>query len=82
MPAVRVSEDTHRALKELSEREHEPMPEIVAKAVEAYRRARFLREANEAYAALRETPAEWKLEQEERRAWDATLEDGLEDERE
>lgn len=79
MPAVRVSDSTHKALKDLSEREHEPMPEIVARAVEEYRRARFLREANAAYTTLRQDPEAWKQELEEREAWDTALKDGLGD---
>lgn len=79
MPAVRVSDSTHKALKDLSEREHEPMPEIVARAVEEYRRARFLREANAAYTTLRQDPEAWKQELEERETWDTALKDGLGD---
>lgn len=52
------------------------MPTILEKAVEEYRRARFLEEANQAYAALRADPEAWQAELEERAAWDATLADG------
>jgi hypothetical protein len=50
------------------------------KAVEAYRRQRFLEESNRAFAALRTDPETWKTEQAEREAWDMTLADGLEQE--
>ena len=79
MPAVRVNDTTHRILRELSERDGEPMPEILAKAVEDYRRRRFLEGANVAFAALRENPDAWEEELEEREIWDSTLADGLGD---
>lgn len=37
----------------------------------------FLREYEQAYAALRETPDEWAEVEEERRAFDGSLMDGL-----
>ncbi len=77
MPAVRIDEDTHRILKEIAEREQQTMSEILAKAVEVYRRRRFLEEANAAYATLRQNPEAWRQELEEREEWDATLSDGL-----
>jgi len=48
------------------------------KAVEAYRRQRFLEESNRAFEALRANPETWKAEQAECEAWDMTLADGLE----
>jgi hypothetical protein len=79
MPAVRVDEDTHRKLRALAAHESRSMPEIVATAVEAYRRRRFLEEANAEFAVLRADEDAWAEEQAERRAWDATLADGLAD---
>jgi hypothetical protein len=54
------------------------MTEVLDKAVEAYRRQRFVEDLNASYAALRSDPAEWKKLQEERDEWDGTLGDGLE----
>ena len=76
---VRVKRETHAALVELSHRARQPMQEVLAEAVEAYRRERFLMELNASFAALRENPEAYEEELEERRAWDATLSDGLED---
>jgi hypothetical protein len=56
------------------------MQDVLAEAVEAYRRQRFLEGANAEYAALRADPTAWAEEQAERAAWDATLADGLEGE--
>ncbi|MEP7355118.1 MAG: toxin-antitoxin system protein [Acidobacteriota bacterium] len=52
------------------------MQSILAKAVERYRRARFLQDANADFAELRKRPKDWKDELEEREAWDSTLRDG------
>jgi predicted transcriptional regulator len=77
---VRISEAAHEALREISARTGESMQTILDRAIEEYRRRRFLEEANAAYAALREKPDEWKEEVEEREVWDRTLSDGLADE--
>jgi hypothetical protein len=55
------------------------MTEVLDKAIEAYRRSRFLAGLNEDFAALRRDEIAWEDELRERRAWDATLSDGLED---
>jgi hypothetical protein len=55
------------------------MQSVLAKAVEEYKRRWILERTNEAYAALRGQPDLWKEEQEERRVWEATLGDDLED---
>ncbi len=55
------------------------MQSLLDDAIEALRRERLLDETNAAFAALKRDPKAWKAELEERRAWDATLTDGLED---
>ncbi len=79
MPNTRISEPTREILRRLAEASGEPMQVILDKAVETYRRQRFLEESNRAFAALKAKAKEWKSEQTERKAWDATLADGLED---
>lgn len=56
------------------------MQEILEKAVELYRRQRFLDESNRAFAALRTDPKKWRAEQAERQAWDTTSADDLAEE--
>ena len=73
---VRVSESTRRALKDLSQTEQMPMQTLLERAVETYRRERFLEAANRAYAALKENPDAWKKELAERAIWDNSLIDG------
>jgi len=52
------------------------MQDILAKAIEGYRRARFLEAANAEFSALRSRPKEWQSELAEREVWDSTLSDG------
>jgi predicted transcriptional regulator len=73
---VRISPTAHRTLRELAAHCGESMPAILDRAIEEYRRKRFLEEANAAYAALRANPEAWREEQEERALWEATLADG------
>jgi len=75
---VRVTDETHAALRDLSRELDEPMQAVLARAVEEYRRHRILELSNQAYAALRADPIAWQEIQEERVAWDSTLLDGLE----
>ena len=74
---VRVKEETRAALRELANQTNQSMQDVLARAVELYRRERILEETNAAYAALRADPQHWQEEQQERAAWDATLADGL-----
>jgi len=77
---VRISERAKRVLEELAAREGKKIRELVDEAVELYRRRVFLEEVNRAFRSLREDPASWAAEEEERRVWEATLGDGLEEE--
>ena len=77
---VRVARQTHDTLLELARETGAPIQDIVADAVEAYRRARMFEVANAAYAALRSNPEAWRELLEERAEWDVTLADGHVDE--
>lgn len=74
---IRVSRQTHRKLSELSKSSGRSAQEIVDRALELYRREQVLEATNRAYAVLRENTAAWGELEAERRAWDATLSDGL-----
>ena len=74
---VRVTESTRTLLRHLAAAEGRPMQVIIATALEAYRRERFLRAVNAGYATLREDTAAWERVAVERVAWDGTLLDGL-----
>jgi hypothetical protein len=77
---VRVAASTQRTLRDLAQEMDEPIQEVVARAVEAYRRQRVLELTNSAFAALRADPERWREELEERELWDHTLGDIAEDE--
>src|SRR5437762_11572268 len=77
---VRMSEETREKLRDLAHQEHESMQTILDKAVEAYRLQLFWDQVTDAYAALRADPEAWAEELAERKLWEATLMDGLEDE--
>jgi hypothetical protein len=77
---IRIREETREALRELVAETGQKLQDVLAAAVEAYRRQRLLDESNRAYEALRRDPEAWREEQEERRAWDQILADGLEPE--
>ncbi len=75
---VRVTDETRAALRYLAEEMNETMQQILAKAVEAYRRQRILERTNAAYTTFRADPQAWREILDERAEWDGTLADGLE----
>jgi predicted transcriptional regulator len=74
---VRISDHTREALREMAHAEQESMQSVLEKAVEQYRRRRLFEELDAAYAKLQEDPEAWRSIEDERKAWDATLGDGL-----
>jgi hypothetical protein len=76
---VRITHSAHAALRALAEETDESMTEVLDKAIEAYRRQRFLAGLNSDFGALRRNTAAWEEEKAERKKWDATLTDGLKD---
>jgi predicted transcriptional regulator len=74
---VRIKPETHAKLRELAGKTGETLPELLDKAIEAYRRKEFLAECNRAYQALKSDPKAWAEELKERETWEATLLDGL-----
>lgn len=80
MSHVRVSENTHQTLRSISLKDGETMQDIIDKAVEDYRRKRFLQGLSQDYQTLQQDPEVWKVHEEETALWDNTLEDGLSNE--
>ncbi|MGO9465093.1 MAG: toxin-antitoxin system protein [Isosphaeraceae bacterium] len=76
---VRISKSTHAALRALADETNESMTEILDRAIELYKRQRFLEGLNADFAALRKNKAVWEEELAERALWNVTLADGLED---
>ena len=77
---IRISRQTHKKLNDLVRMSGRSTQEVVDAALELYRREQILYASNQAYAALREQPEAWESLEEERREWDATLDDGLKSE--
>jgi hypothetical protein len=65
-PTVRISSHAHALLRQLAEEEQESMLAVLDRAIERYRRERFLRAANSDFEALKGDPKAWKEELRER----------------
>jgi hypothetical protein len=78
MSNVRISEESHSTLRSLATEEGETLQAVLDRAIEEYRRRRFWDQVEAAAIELRMDTLAWNGELEERRAWDATLSDGLE----
>lgn len=76
-PTVRVSEASHRILKDLAKQTGQTMMDVLDEALDAYRRKLFFEQMNAGYAELRADPEAWSEVEAERKLWDATLMDGL-----
>ncbi len=79
MPTTRISERARNTLRLLSSKTNIPMQELLERAIESYRRQRFLEESNDAFSALKDDRDEWQEEQREREHWDSTMADDLEE---
>jgi hypothetical protein len=77
---VKVNAETYAKLKETVAETGESMIDVLAAAVEAYRRRVFLEGVNADFSNLRKDRRAWADEQAERKQWDATLADDLEEE--
>jgi hypothetical protein len=78
--SIEISAIARANLIQLAETVGEPVQAVLDKAIEEYRRQVFFNQADQAYTRLRNDPALWQEELAERRAWDVTLLDGIEDE--
>lgn len=74
---IRITTRSRETVRELAREMGLQQQEVLDLAVETFRRQIFLREANSAYAALRDNPKAWNTEQEERAAWDTAVGDGV-----
>lgn len=75
--SIRIDERVLTTVRELARQQRQSMQSILSEAIESYRRQRFLAEANAGFAALRQHPAAWAEEQEERTLWDHVTGDDL-----
>lgn len=77
---VRIDPATHAALARIARAEHVSLTEALSRAVETHRRKLFLEQVARDFEALRADSKAWREEMGERAAWEATVQDGLEDE--
>ena len=76
---IRISTTMHKTLKEMAREQSQSMQDILNAAIARYQQYMMIQQLNEDYAALRKDKKAWKEEIEERKLWDNTLMDGLED---
>lgn len=76
---VRISDKTNNLLKNLAVECGASKTEIIQKAVDVYRRQLFFEGLNADFARLQADPIAWQEELEERKLWEGTLGDDLEE---
>ncbi len=77
---LRVSDEAYSKLAQITKSTGLSNQDVINKALENLERETFLKQANEAYAAMKKDPKQWQEHLEEIAVWEATLADGLEDE--
>ena len=76
---VRIRENSRNQLRELEHLTGDGPTEILARAIDSFRRSLILAETDVAYGALRADVAAANELDAERSVWDATLTDGLDE---
>lgn len=76
---ITLGGNAEKTLSDLSQMQGIAPEHLIENLLETYRCADFIRRANETVAALRSDAAAWAEELEERKAWDLTLADGLDE---
>lgn len=80
MPATNVrirNDETLHQLRELQRLTGVGPTEVVARAIDSFRRSLILADTNLAYQALRDDDTAWAEEAADRAEWDRALQDGL-----
>lgn len=77
---VRISPEYRDILRQLAKESGTSMQATLEEAIEQYQRTKLFEELDLACQKLKQDPEAWKEELAERRMWDATLSDGLEEE--
>jgi predicted transcriptional regulator len=78
---VRVPAATHDRLRRLAAEEGRPMGQVIDALLDDFEKRRFFAGLAEDFARLQADPEAWADYLAETSAWDATLQDGLGDER-
>lgn len=77
--SVTIKPKTLEVLQQIAEDTGEPVEEVLDHAVEVYRRREFLMGLNADFEALKKDPDAWEEELRERKLWERTLSDGLQE---
>jgi hypothetical protein len=76
---IRVSRDVYDAIKSLAQQQHGKIQDVIEQAVKEYKKKKFFEDLNAGYTRLQMDPEAWAEEEAERKDWDVTIPDGLED---
>jgi hypothetical protein len=76
---IRVTQKTYNGLKLIAGREHSTMQDALDKLMEEYENNKFFENLSQSVSDVKSNPSAWAEELNERREWDETLADGLED---
>jgi predicted transcriptional regulator len=79
---IRVRKEIYDAIKSLARQRNEKIQDVIEQAVKEYKKKKFFEELNAGYAKLKKDSGDWTEEAAERKDWEVTLRDGLEDENE
>jgi len=77
---TKISKQTHQILKQVSKKTGKLIKFILGRAVELYRQRQFFKELNRQVLAAKTNPKVWAEELRERKLWEGTLSDGLDNE--
>jgi len=74
---VRISADTHHALKGLSRATGKSMQDLLSLAIDEFRRKWILAASDQAFRGLKKDRKAWKEYKAEQKLWECTLADGI-----
>ena len=77
---VRISSQSYQILKTLAQDNSQTMQSLIDQALEDLRRRKILEATNEAFSTLKANQDLWQEEIAERKVWENTLSDGVENE--
>ena len=77
---VRISSQSYQILKTLAQDNSQTMQSVIDQALEDLRRRKILEATNEAFSTLKANQDLWQEEITERKVWENTLSDGVENE--
>ena len=77
---VRISSQSYQILKTLAQDNSQTMQSVIDQALEDLRRRKILEATNEAFSTLKANQDLWQEEIAERKVWENTLSDGVENE--